>query len=505
MTQNTIKIRYDRQTAEHMFSRGQAVIVTVLAILLLTGMVFATRNTLIAVLSITTAFLFAKTVSVVVMNYASRGYRFKTVFDRTLEYDEDLPTFSIFVPLYRELEVLPTLIRALESIRYPREKLRIYFGIDEGDPTHDALVLMGLSDEYEIVTVPSGGPKGKPQALNMMLARATGTFSVIYDAEDRPDPHQLLKAVQKFRLSGAQLGCVQGKLYFYNHEKSVVSLFYAVEYYVHYELVLPGLERLGFIPPLGGTSNLFRTDALRRIAIHPDLLPEGELAGIGGWDPFNKTEDAELAGALAVAGYTVAMIDSYTREAAPIKLGVAADQRVRWIKGYLQTGLVYLRNPIQNARKMGPLRWAVYVLTVLGTPVSMLLMPIFFGMTALYWLARAGAYGPASTGAAEFVEGLFPLPLYYAGVAMLVAGNLFLFYQLVDACIDRGYYKGVKWMILAPLWWLATSWSAYRALVEIIVPSLRDKWSHTPHPAEEDTEQVEAEDQLIVRSGVTIR
>ena len=43
--------------------------------------------------------------------------------------------------------------------------------------------------------------------------------------------------------------------------------------------MLPGLDRLKLPIPLGGTSNHFKTEALRQI---------------GGWDPFNVTEDADL-------------------------------------------------------------------------------------------------------------------------------------------------------------------------------------------------------------------
>ena len=59
---------------------------------------------------------------------------------------------------------------------------------------------------------------------------------------------------------------------------------FAGEYAGQFGLMLPLLARLGLPMPLGGTSNHFRTDALREV---------------GGWDAFNVTEDADLGVRLA--------------------------------------------------------------------------------------------------------------------------------------------------------------------------------------------------------------
>ena len=53
-----------------------------------------------------------------------------------------------------------------------------------------------------IVVVPDGQPRTKPKACNVGLSFAHGEFLVIYDAEDRPDPDQLRKAVAAFRGRG---------------------------------------------------------------------------------------------------------------------------------------------------------------------------------------------------------------------------------------------------------------------------------------------------------------
>ena len=54
---------------------------------------------------------------------------------------------------------------------------------------------------------------------------------------------------------------------------------FTLEYTFWFDYMLPGLERLRLPIPLGGTSNHFRTATLR---------------DLGGWAPFNVTEDAHL-------------------------------------------------------------------------------------------------------------------------------------------------------------------------------------------------------------------
>lgn len=459
----------DRETAEKLLSRGQAVVLVVLLVLVVVGLVLSLLTTLQLLVAACIAFYCCFVGLKLLVHVASLRYRPPATVPVTAD-DPDLPSYTIFVPLYQEANMLPSLVQSLESLQYPRAKLQILLLLEEDDmETRSEAVGMELPDWWQIVVVPDVEPRGKPKALNLGLAQATGVLSVIYDAEDRPDPDQLLKAVAAFRSSGEDVACVQARLFFWNESTSWVSRFYWVEYVVHFERVLPGLAHLGLVPPLGGTSNHFRTASLRDVAIRPDRLPEG-AEGIGGWDPWNVTEDAELAGVLARAGQRVLMIDSVTKEEATATARIADKQRRRWLKGYLQTGLVFTRRPWRQARDMGPLQWFVFVLLTLGTPISLLLNPVFWALTITYFVTRSA-----------FIESLFPPVLFYAGIFLLVAGNLLLFYQLVAACLLRGGVTTVKFLLLTPVWWIFTSWSAYHVLWELARPSTRHRWNKTPH------------------------
>lgn len=80
--------------------------------------------------------------------------------------------------------------------------------------------------------------------------------------------------------------------------------------------------------PLGGSSNHFRVDILKKV---------------GGWDPYNVTEDADLGYRLFKEGYSVGILYSLTQEEATFSVRSWLKQRTRWIKGHLQTYIVHLK------------------------------------------------------------------------------------------------------------------------------------------------------------------
>jgi len=108
-----------------------------------------------------------------------------------------------------------------------------------------------------VIPVPPAGPRTKPKALNVALPFARGTFTVVYDAEDRPLPDQLRRALQAFRASGDDLACVQARLCIDNTADSWLARIYTAEYAGQFDVFLPGLSALRLPLPLGGSSNHF--------------------------------------------------------------------------------------------------------------------------------------------------------------------------------------------------------------------------------------------------------
>ena len=82
----------------------------------------------------------------------------------------------------------------------------------DDEETRQALENLGLGAPFEIVTAPAFGPRTKPKALNIALPLVRGAFTVVYDAEDKPEPDQLRRAVAAFYSGSRRLACLQAAL-----------------------------------------------------------------------------------------------------------------------------------------------------------------------------------------------------------------------------------------------------------------------------------------------------
>ena len=167
---------------------------------------------------------------------------------------QTLPHYTVMVPLFREVKVLPGLLQSLQAIVYPRAKLEILLVLEAADIETQAAVLgMRLPGNIRTVVVPDQAPRTKPKALNYALQLARGEYVVVYDAEDRPEPDQLLRALTAFERGPPELGCVQAQLNVYNPRASWLTRQFTIEYSALFDAVLPALARLGLPVPLGGT------------------------------------------------------------------------------------------------------------------------------------------------------------------------------------------------------------------------------------------------------------
>lgn len=243
----------------------------------------------------------------------------------------NLPIYTIFVPLYKEVRKLKSIIKAMSQLNYPKDKLDIKFIVEADDKeTNKALAVLSLPDYIQVIKVPFSLPRTKPKALNYATSYIKGEYLCIYDAEDRPNPNQLLKAIGAFKDLSEEYACVQARLGFYNSNENILTKFFAVEYSLWFEYLLKGLSLYDLPLPLGGTSNHFKLSALREV---------------GYWDAYNVTEDADLGIRLYTKGYKVHILDSETLEEAPISLDNWLAQRTRWIKGFIQTFYIFLMQP----------------------------------------------------------------------------------------------------------------------------------------------------------------
>jgi cellulose synthase/poly-beta-1,6-N-acetylglucosamine synthase-like glycosyltransferase len=107
---------------------------------------------------------------------------------------------------------------------YPAAKLEILLVLESDDAqTREALADVGLPAHFDVILAPPGAPRTKPRALNVALPIARGEFSVVYDAEDIPNPGQLRDAVDLFARAGTGVACLQARLVVDNTDDSWIS------------------------------------------------------------------------------------------------------------------------------------------------------------------------------------------------------------------------------------------------------------------------------------------
>ncbi len=308
----------------------------------------------------------------------------------------ELPTISLLVPLFREASIAPSLIRRLSRLNYPRDLLDICLVVEADDlRIRKLLRITKLPGYMRTVTVPGGGLKTKPRALNFALDFCRGSIIGIYDAEDAPDPDQLHKVAARFHQLGPETACLQGILDFYNARTNWLSRCFSVEYASWFRVILPGLERLGLVVPLGGTTVFLRREALEEI---------------GGWDSHNVTEDADLGVRLARRGYRTELIRTVTEEEANCRAWPWVRQRSRWLKGYMITWAVHMRRPLRLLRDLGLWRFLGFQVLFVGTILQFLLAPVLW----TFWALPLGLHHP-------FASALTQFQLYAMTGAFLVA------------------------------------------------------------------------------------
>jgi glycosyltransferase XagB len=362
------------------------------------------------------------------------------------------PIVSIIVALYREADIAPRLVRRLARLDYPAELLDVILVVEAEDHvTLDALSNAELPPWMRVVIVPEGQVKTKPRALNHALDHARGAIVGVYDAEDAPEPDQLLKVVERFQRSGPEVACLQGMLDYYNPRTNWLSRCFTIEYAGWFRLVLPGLARLGLVVPLGGTTLFFRRDVLDQL---------------GAWDAHNVTEDADLGIRLARHGYRTELIETVTLEEANCRPLPWIKQRSRWIKGYIMTWAVHMRQPRLLWRQLGPKGFFGFQVLFLGTIAQFLLAPLLwsfmllpFGFdhplyTALPWPALwviGGTFFLSE--AANIVIGALGLGRTTHGLSLLWVLTLKLYYPLASLAA----YKGLAELATRPFYWDKTT------------------------------------------------
>ncbi len=365
---------------------------------------------------------------------------------------EKWPHYTVLVPLYKESAVCRQLVDGLDALDYPKDALDVIFLVEQDDELTQKSLRKLLKKSMRMIILPPGKPQTKPRALSVGLAATKSEFVTVFDAEDRPERQQLKKAICQFALEGHDVACLQAALSIDHADESWLVRQFAFEYAALFDVFLPFLSRKDLLLPLGGTSNHFRVSALRKV---------------GGWDPFNVTEDADLAVRFARQGFKTRTLNSSTFEEAPLTLKAWLHQRTRWHKGWIQTLAVHLRNPALTCRQLGMTNFALLLLTFFGGILCLWAAPLtvlMFGKIALNFY---------STGLQAFdAFSIYAMFCFLFGLGGTVV-------TVLQGSAKRGF-RPQAWEIASiPLYWLLGCIASYKALIEFALKP--HYWRKTEH------------------------
>ena len=361
---------------------------------------------------------------------------------------DELPIYTILIPLYKEELKVGAIIKAISLLDYPKDKLDVKLIVEEDDvSTNKAVSSTNLPDYVHLVKVPYSFPRTKPKALNYAMSFAIGEYLTIYDAEDEPEALQLKKSLNAFAQLHERYACVQSRLNFYNANENMLTKMFSIEYSVWFNYLLKGLSLGGFPVPLGGTSNHFRVKSLKEVGL---------------WDAYNVTEDADLGIRLYLRGYRVQLIDSITMEEAPSNLRDWIAQRARWTKGFLQTLAVFMKTKnTGSCLTLGQI-FAVYIFVGISTYIF-----IFLPWLLLFVLQDVSIFMLWLW----LLNGFLGLAYMYISAYVVMSPK--------QAFVKLGNLDNYCVFFLWPFYFLLHTIASYRAIWEVIKSPFQ--WNKTPH------------------------
>ncbi|GFE48718.1 glycosyl transferase [Roseobacter cerasinus] len=365
-----------------------------------------------------------------------------------------LPRVSVLVPLLKENEIAGQLIARLSRLTYPKFLLNVVLVLEEGDETtRQTIAETELPEWMSVIEVPGAGSlTTKPRALNYALDFCRGSIIGVWDAEDWPEADQIERVVTRFNGAPENVVCLQGILDYYNSRTNWLSRCFTIEYATWWRVMLPGVAKLGFVLPLGGTTLFFKREALEQL---------------GGWDAHNVTEDADLGVRLARHGYKTELIHTVTHEEATSRVWPWVRQRSRWLKGFMITYFVHMRRPAALLRDLGWKRFLGVQTLFLATVSQFAAAPLLWS----FWLTFTGVTHPVElTLGAQAVWGF--VALFIFSEALSLAMGLY-------AVSGKAHRHLLAFVPTMAFYFTLGALAAYKALWETIrAPFFWDKTQH---------------------------
>ncbi len=237
----------------------------------------------------------------------------------------ELPVVTVQLPIYNERYVAERLLRAVNALDYPREKLEVQVLDDSTDDTREVIeqeVARLRATGLDIALLHRTDRTGfKAGALENGMQVAKGEYIFILDADFLPNPDILQKTIHFFTDPG--VGMIQTRWGHLNRAYSLLTRVQAMFLDGHLLLEQTARSRSGRFFNFNGTAGLWRKSCIE---------------AAGGWQHDTLTEDLDLSYRAQLAGWRfVFLSDVVTPAELPVDMNGFKSQQHRWTKGSIQT------------------------------------------------------------------------------------------------------------------------------------------------------------------------
>jgi len=238
-----------------------------------------------------------------------------------LTKSESIPFITIQLPVFNELYVMERLLKCINQIEYPREKLEVQVLDDSTDESVELtrrLVEDLKIDGLDIVQIRRKNRVGfKAGALKEGLKSAKGEFIAIFDADFLPQPNWLLQTVSQFE--NEEIGIVQTRWSHINRDYSILTQVQAFALDAHFTLEQVGRNSKGHFMNFNGTAGVWRKTC---------------VLDAGNWEGDTLTEDLDLSYRAQLKNWKFKYLeDVETPSELPVVMSSIRSQQFRWNKG----------------------------------------------------------------------------------------------------------------------------------------------------------------------------
>jgi cellulose synthase/poly-beta-1,6-N-acetylglucosamine synthase-like glycosyltransferase len=288
------------------------------------------------------------------------------------ELSEDMPFVSVIVPAYNEAVVLKRTIPAMLKVDYPKDRIEFLYVYESKstDETEEIIISYAEKDPRIRPLLRNSDKGGKAAATNYGVEHARGEIIASYDADHSIQEDAIQRAVSWF--ADPDVVCVKGRCRGINKRDNPLTMVSGIERDIVERLSIPSAYHLGGFSTFGGGHAYFRKEIFGKI---------------GFFDEEIMTEDIDYSVRLHLEGHEVVcdpLIESW--EEIPNSFSAWFQQRIRWARGWMQVWRKHIVKVMssKHMRRYEKADIAATLSMVLGVVISIFLIPTmilnFLGM-----------------------------------------------------------------------------------------------------------------------------